>query len=85
MSKKTKRWWNNLTDDEQTAQIETWQARKSKKRRPEKLSYFKYETTGVNASNRKEWLRVILSKNPWMDDNLFKVNRDGLCADKQYP
>ena len=41
--------------------------------RPKKRAFFKYgwSTTGVNDSNRKEWQRVILRQNPWMEDNLF--------------
>ena len=35
-----------------------------------KLKY-EWSVNGVNDSNRKEWQRIILRKNPWMDDNLF--------------
>ena len=64
-----------MTVDEQTAQIETWQAQKAERRanEPKKRHKFKYgwSTTGVNKDNKAEWMAVILRKNPWMDDNLF--------------
>ena len=64
-----------MTIDEQTAQIEIWQAQKAERRasKPKKRRLLKYgwSTTGVNKDNKADWMTVILRKNPWMDDNLF--------------
>ena len=67
-------WWNSLSDEEREKQIAKWQKRKERRRRnrpakPQKISR-KYPWTNpgvfVDDSNREQWRRVILAKNPWL-------------------
>lgn len=71
------KWWRNLSDSQKDKQIKIWQEQKAERRkivpvkfRGNKNKYPWYDT-GINANNRKQWLNVILSKNPWLN-NLYE-------------
>jgi len=70
MYKKTKKekqeWWNNLTPIEQEEYIKKKQTQKAEERQkhPVKIK----QSPEINASNKKEWLKKIVKKNPWLPE-----------------
>ena len=70
--KERRKWWRNLTPDQQASQIEKWQAIKAKKRKYQPKRVLRYNpeypwmTEGVNEGNRKQWQKMIAKKNPWL-------------------
>ncbi len=68
-----RKWWYNLTSEQQEAQIHKWQAQKAERRKHKPvIAYYEnnpkypWYKTGVNSKNRAKWLRMIKRKNPWL-------------------
>lgn len=59
-------WWRSLSPEQQDEYIERRQSRKAELRKSRSpVQPVGFEATGVNESNRAEWMALILLKNPW--------------------
>lgn len=70
-----RQWWFSLSDDEKESYIARRQQRKTEwrklhpKKEPVYDPKYPWVTLGVDDSNREQWQSVILSKNPWLDND----------------
>ena len=73
--KQRQEWWLSLTPEEQGNYITERQRKKAKKRKkygvrnfvtPKLLKKYPWYETGVNETNRQQWLAMIHKKNPWL-------------------